>query len=1314
MLKEITHLYIFNSKHHYNYCIHYFRPEQVSKTSCLILQGKKSFSISKLDQLNRAFNKANGLEALISCNEIYLISSQIALDTELEEISKIVKGSQNIDTFLFLIGPRSGTITPWSSKTEDIFKNVGIKQIERVERFFGFSITGLNQSIDALDLSMLFDRMTQDIYKSVEDCSSILNPNPKRLINHIDILTDGKGALVNANKAFGFALSADEIDYLFNFYSKEDRNPTDAELMMFAQANSEHCRHKIFNADWIVDEVKVKNSLFDLIKVTSKNSPNGIISAYKDNAAVTKGKEVKRLHQDEKNLYSFKSELLNSTIKVETHNHPTAISPYPGAATGSGGEIRDEGATGRGAKPKIGLVGYNVSNLRIPNLSRDWENDEHSPERIASPLDIMIEAPIGAAAFNNEFGRPCTLGYFRSFETPFSDEKVAFGYHKPIMLAGGIGEIRDKNNFKLQIEDGYIVVVLGGPAMLIGLGGGAASSVSSGDSDEDLDFASVQRDNAEMERRCQEVINRCSSMDESYIEFIHDVGAGGLSNAIPELAKDSELGVLINLDSIPSSDESMSPMEIWSNESQERYVLAIHPDNKEAFVAICERERCAYALVGYTTEEKFVKLYDFSTDTYPVDVPLSMLFGELPISNMEVKSESYPTHTSDMQGYALEESIHQVLQHPTVACKSFLITIGDRTVGGMTARDQFIGPWQVPTSNFSMSLRSFTDFSGEVVTIGEKPTLAINNPAASMRMAMAEALTNMVSAPIVGMDQIQVSANWMAASGENIEDLALRKGVEALSNFSTDLGISIPVGKDSLSMRTKWQENNDQYVVKSPLSGVITAMAPVDDVRDAVTTLLKTDIDSQLVLIKLNDKNRLGGSIFSEVYKQDVQETPDVDSAELFIKMFDLTQSLIQEGSIDALHDVSDGGLVSALCELAFTARTGISINLDSLVKDKSLLNEVLFNEEIGLILQINKSKVSDITNQFNAKGLNANVIGELNNKDALEIKLNDKTIFSDSVANLETIWRQTSHAIQSLRDNKESADSELSLVTDGYTGLFSKDSFIDPDLNNFSIKSSKPSVAILREQGVNGQMEMAAAFHLAGFNAVDVHMQDLLDGSKNINNFNGMAVCGGFSYGDVLGAGGGWSKTILHNQRIKDQFEEFFVNNSTFTLGVCNGCQMLSNLKDIIPDADNWPDFVKNRSDQFEARLVQVEINKSNSVLLQSMEGWQVPIASAHGEGRALFVNEEQIALLNASSQVAVKYINSQGQPTEQYPLNPNGSTDGLTGITAADGRVTIMMPHPERVFRAQQFSWKPSNWKDFSPWMQMFLNARLFSEGS
>ena len=1287
----------------------------MSKTSCLILQGKKSFSISKLEQLNRAFNKANKLEVSLSCFEVYLIAQEYDANSQVAEISEIVKGSNELQEFLFLVGPRTGTITPWSSKTEDIFKNVGIKNVQRVERFFGYSIKNINIELASLDVSMLFDRMTQDIYSSTEQCTSILAPTPQRLVNHIDIVTEGKIALVNANRDFGFALSEDEIDYLLNFYSAENRNPTDAELMMFAQANSEHCRHKIFNADWVIDDKPVDQSLFDFIKATSKNSPNGIISAYKDNAAVTKGEEVERLYQDEKNIYIFEKELLNSTIKVETHNHPTAISPYPGAATGSGGEIRDEGATGRGAKPKIGLAAYNVSNLRIPSLPRDWENEQHSPERIATPLDIMIEAPIGAAAFNNEFGRPCTLGYFRSFETPFNSNMTAYGYHKPIMLAGGIGEIRDKNNFKLQIDEGYIVVVLGGPAMLIGLGGGAASSVSSGDSDEDLDFASVQRDNAEMERRCQEVINRCSSMDESYIEFIHDVGAGGLSNAIPELAKDSELGVLINLESIPLSDESMSPMEIWSNESQERYVLAIHPDNKEAFVSICERERCPYALVGYTTEEKYVKLYDFATDTYPVDVPLSMLFGELPISDMVVSSETPDIHSSTpIQNFELKKSIHSVLRHPTVASKSFLITIGDRTVGGMTARDQLVGPWQVPTSNYSMSLRSFTDHSGEVVTLGEKPTLAINNPSASMRMAMGEALTNMVSVPIKGMNEIQVSANWMAASGENIEDLALRKGVEALSKFSIELGVSIPVGKDSLSMRTKWDEASDQYVVKSPLSGVITAMAPVQDVRKAVTTLINPDIDSSLLLVKLNSKNRLGGSILSEVYQENIQETPDIESSKAFTKMFNLTQDFITNKTIHALHDVSDGGLITTFSELAFTAKIGLNLNLNSLITDPVLTNEALFNEEIGLVVQVEKGQEIKVQEIYQAAGLQVYEVGSINQTHSLDVYFNNEIIFSESLVDLETKWREASHAIQSMRDNKESADSELSLITDGYSGLFAKEAFDESYLNTINIKTTKPRVAILREQGVNGQMEMAAAFNLAGFEAVDVHMQDLLDDGKNLQDFNGLAVCGGFSYGDVLGAGGGWSKTILHNQRIKDQFEQFFFDESTFTLGVCNGCQMLSNLNNIIPGAENWPNFVKNKSDQFEARLVQVEINKSDSVLLNSMESWQVPIASAHGEGRASFTNQTQIDALIASNQVAMRYINSNGISTEQYPLNPNGSVDGITGITAANGRVTIMMPHPERVFRTAQLSWRPKHWKEFSPWMQIFMNAKIFSEES
>ena len=810
--------------------------------------------------------------------------------------------------------------------------------------------------------------------------------------------------------------------------------------------------------------------------------------------------------------------------------------------------LEDEGATGRGAKPKIGLVGFNVSNLRIPNLKRSWEGDEHKPERIASPLDIMIEAPIGAAAFNNEFGRPSTLGYFRSYETHFDQSNYAYGYHKPIMLAGGIGEIRDKNNFKLQITEDYHVVVLGGPAMLIGLGGGAASSVSSGDSDEDLDFASVQRDNAEMERRCQEVINVCSSQDNSYIEFIHDVGAGGLSNAIPELAKDSNLGVYIELDKIPNSDKSMSPMEIWSNESQERYVLAVHPDNKDNFEAICQRERCVYAFVGVTTEEKSVKLYDSNTKSYPVNVPLSMLFGDLPITDMSVTTNEMVEAKEDASSsYKFADALVKTLQHPTVASKSFLITIGDRTVGGMVARDQFVGPYQVPVSDYSMSLRSFTSNSGEVLTVGEKPTLAVKNPGASMRMAVAEALTNMVGVNIKGLDHVQVSANWMAASGEEVEDLALREGVESLSKCCVDLNISVPVGKDSLSMRTKWDDGSAERVVKSPLSGVITAMAPVVDVRNSITPELDISASSKLVHVALNDKKRLAQSVFSEVTQSNFNGTPDLDDVVLFKSMFSTIQEMILNKRILALHDVSDGGLIVSLLEMAFTKKTGLNIQIENLNRED--LNDFFFAEEIGLVLQVDDSNLSSVVAELQSQGLSVNIVASI--KDDARITINEsETFYDESVISLEKHWRETSHAIQALRDNQSIADSELAVLSDtNHKGLFASESFDEKALDSLNISSTKPKVAILREQGVNGQMEMAAAFTLAGFDAVDVHMQDLLDSKVDLKDFNGLAACGGFSYGDVLGAGGGWSKTILYNNEVKDQFETFFNNPSTFTL---------------------------------------------------------------------------------------------------------------------------------------------------------------------
>jgi len=1280
----------------------------VSKNKSFIFQGKESFSRSKLLQIQTSFNQNNNLDADISSNEVYIVLSARNKIND-QAFQDIFSASKFNEDFTFYVGPRIGTISPWSSKTEDIIKNVGFKDIIRVEKLFGFNIKTEIHMKD-LDISMFFDRMTQQIYYSHHDVENLFISDSPRPLNYINLLEKGKEELIQANQSFGFAMSEQEIDYLYNFYKTEQRNPTDAELMMFAQANSEHCRHKIFNAKWNINDNQKNVTLFDLIKETSKASPNGIISAYKDNAAIISGEKVERLNLTNDHKYELVEDILNSTIKVETHNHPTAISPYPGASTGSGGEIRDEGATGRGAKPKIGVVGYNVSNLRIPQLIKPWEKDEHKPSRIASPLEIMIEAPIGAAAFNNEFGRPATLGYFRSFETEFDKSNKAFGYHKPIMLAGGVGEIRDQNNFKLQIYDNYVIVVLGGPSMLIGLGGGAASSVSSGESDEDLDFASVQRDNAEMERRCQEVINICSSQENSYIEFIHDVGAGGLSNAIPELAKDSDLGAYIELQKIPNADKSMSPMEIWSNESQERYVLAINKKNIDDFEKICKRERCEYAFVGKTTKEKSIKLYDEINDNYPVNVPLSMLFGDLPITNMSIKDLSQNTSQDiNAEQFNLKDCLISVLRHPTVASKSFLITIGDRTVGGMVARDQFVGPYQVPVSNYSLSLRSFTSLQGEAVSIGEKPTLAIIDPAASTRMALGEAITNMAGVVIKGLEYVQVSANWMAACGENSQDLALRKGVESLSKICIDLNISVPVGKDSLSMRTKWAEGNVDFEVRSPLSAVMTAMSPVDDVAIAVTPELVEDQNTKILLIKMNSNLRLGGSIFSEITESYFKTTPDVDNVVLFKRIFETVQSLIKDKRILALHDISDGGLIISLLEMCFTKKIGMEVNLGNIQN----INETLFSEEIGFVIQVNKDNVDDIINIFNEIGATANEIASLQ-ESHFSILSNDECILREPIRSLEHYWRETSHSIQRLRDNPETSDSEINLLDNkDYKGLTSNTVFDDSKVKRININTKSPKIAILREQGVNGQNEMAAAFTLAGFEATDLHMQDLLDDNANLNNFDGLAVCGGFSYGDVLGAGGGWSKTILYNNRVNDQFEEFFNNESTFTLGVCNGCQMLSNLKNIIPGADHWPRFQKNLSDQFEARLAQVRVEHNDSVLLKDMIGWSMPVASAHGEGRAIF-ESDSLNNLEKNNQIALTFVDSNFNSTEIYPLNPNGSIDGVTGLTAGNGRITIMMPHPERVFRKHQMSWHPKNWDKFSPWMQMFINAKNFSKES
>lgn len=1285
----------------------------MSKNLYLLLQGPSNFSPSKISSLHLELNQINNnnFEAL-SFVEFYALT----LDKEFSDHSKLLEllnAQEQSVSPQFLVGPRSGTISPWASKTKEIIENVGINGVLSVEKYFGYIIDGVD-SVNNLNLTNLYDRMTQEVFFDSKILANIRIGSERRPLILIDISHSSKDALNSANLDLGLALSSAEIDYLENFYLAAQRNPTDAELMMFAQANSEHCRHKIFNAAWVIDSNTQEHSLFDLIKKTSKGNKPDLISAYKDNAAVISGAEVETLNRNLKNQYSFSSEQINSTLKVETHNHPTAISPFPGAATGSGGEIRDEGATGSGAKPKMGLVGFNVSNLRLEKFPRPWEGKCYKPERIASPLQIMTEGPLGAAAFNNEFGRPSTVGYFRVFEKPFIDNQ-AHGYHKPIMLAGGIGEVKDRNSLKNPIEPGDLVVVLGGPSMLIGLGGGAASSMSSGESDEDLDFASVQRENAEMERRCQEVINQCAFESPNLIEFIHDVGAGGLSNAIPELAKDCNLGIKVDLNLIPVADSSLSPMEVWSNESQERYVLAIKPSTKDIFEKICRRERCPVAFVGVTTTSDAVEVYDSERDQYPVQVPLSMLFGDLPIADMELVNPAIKeSDDSSFMDLDLSHVIQRVLSHPSVASKSFLITIGDRTVGGMVARDQFVGRYQVPTSNYAMSMRSFLSNQGEVLSIGEKPTIAIQHPAASLRMALSEALLNLVSSPIHSLDLVRLSANWMAACGDDEDDYALRLGVEAISQMCLQLGISIPVGKDSLSMRTRWSDNNQDFEVKSPLSGVITAMAPVEDVSLAVTTELNCSGSKNFYHLSLGEQSRMGGSIFEEVTASYSNKSPDIDDITKFKKLFNTIQELINRGWIQALHDVSDGGLFTTLAELAFTNKVGITILLPDEVDNSQSIFQNLFSEEAGVVIQLNDDFENQALALFSKENINARKCAIQTTDAQITVLVNDKIKFHESVVSLEKIWSETSYAIKSLRDNPESAQEEYDLI-EKYDdqGLIAKDSFqYSAALPSFNV-NSKPKVAIFREQGVNGQNEMAAAFMIAGFDATDLHMQDLLDHPNLLSEFQGVAACGGFSYGDVLGAGGGWSSSISFNTLVRDSFEDFFNRPDTFTFGVCNGCQMLSKLKDLIPGAEDWPDFLWNESDQFEARLSQVTIARSNSVLLDEMDGWQIPVAVAHGEGRASF-KEGALNKLHANQQIAVQFSDSKGEIASAYPTNPNGSPEGITGLTSVDGRATIMMPHPERVFRAQQFSWQPSQWKEYSPWMQIFLNAYKFTKNS
>lgn len=1207
------------------------------------------------------------------------------------------------DEVQILVTPRVGTISPWSSKATDIFANCNTP-IHRLERGVLFTLKGISEVSNEVKQA-LHDRMTESVFSSIEDATALFQETAPKPLNSIDILGQGKQALVQANSEFGFALSDEEIDYLTEAFIKLGRNPHDIELMMFAQANSEHCRHKIFGSEWTIDGEVQPLSLFQMIKNTYKESPTDVLSAYKDNASVIVGYDTQRFYpkKDEDTghyTYKYKSQAAHILMKVETHNHPTAIAPFAGAATGSGGEIRDEGATGRGGKPKAGLTGFTVSNLNIPGFEQPWEENYGKPSRMASPLQIMIEGPLGGAAFNNEFGRPALNGYFRTFEQNVNGEVK--GFHKPIMIAGGYGNIRPDHVEKDAIQPGDLLIVLGGPAMLIGLGGGAASSVDSGTMGESLDFASVQRENPEMERRCQEVIDTCWRMEnENPIVSVHDVGAGGISNAMPELVNDHELGAILDLRKIPSLESGMSPMEIWSNEAQERYVLAIKPESLALFESICARERCPFAVLGEATEARQLTVNDPLFDNKAVDMPMQVMLGGTPRMSRSYETIERKGDDFDASQVDLKDAIFRVLKNPTVASKSFLITIGDRSITGMVARDQLVGRWQVPVADAAVTTTSLQGYTGEAMAMGERPPVALLNPAASARLAVAESISNIMCANIEQISDIKLSANWMAAAGQKGEDQALFEGVKAIGmEMCPALGIAIPVGKDSLSMRTTWNDEGQDKSVTSPMSGVITAFAPVNDVRKTLTPELK-NTDSVLVRIDLSKGQfRLGGSILAQVYKAIGSVTPDVDSFADFKAFFDVVQDWNNRGLIQAYHDIGDGGLLATVAEMMFASRLGVAL--------ENQTTAALFAEEIGAVLQIATADWEALQLEVTTSSLKdaISVVGSVNNTDQLTI--NGLTL---PRVDLQHAWAEVSHQIQRLRDNSETADQEFALIADNsHQGIIAQPTFdLNEPVEAPFINLRRPSMVILREQGVNGQTEMAAAFDKVGFNTVDVHMSDLLAGRVDLDDFEGLVACGGFSYGDVLGAGGGWAKSVLFNPRLRDQFEKFFNRQETFTLGVCNGCQMMSQLAPLIPGADAWPRFHRNTSEVFEARAVNVRIEKSHSVLLEGMEGSILPIAVAHGEGRVV-ATADQLAALNAGNQVTLRYVDSHGNPTQHYPLNPNGSPEAITGVTSKDGRATIMMPHPERNFRAVQHSWKPEEWTEDGAWLRMFRNARKF----
>ncbi|MEW5740655.1 MAG: phosphoribosylformylglycinamidine synthase [Myxococcota bacterium] len=1289
----------------------------------LILPGAPAFTPARLARRLARLQSANPAVTSLSAHFVHVAETERDLTSEERHTLEALltygprQDSPRVDGRVFVVVPRPGTTSPWSSKATDIAHNCGLSAVRRVERGIEWRVAGAIADERALLLA-LHDRMTEAVLPSVDACERLFAHHPPRPFSTVPVLTGGRAALEKANGELGLALAPDEVDYLVDAFTRLGRDPSDVELMMFAQANSEHCRHKIFNADFTLDGTPQPDSLFQLIKKSTAATPAGVLSAYKDNAAVMEGLTAGRFFADpDDGVYRAHVEPTHILMKVETHNHPTAVSPFPGASTGSGGEIRDEGATGRGSKPKAGLVGFSVSNLQLPDAPRPWEVPHGKPGRIASALDIMVDGPLGGAAFNNEFGRPALTGYFRTFEqaVPGPDGRTELrGYHKPIMLAGGLGNIRAEHVKKGDIPAGAALVVLGGPAMLIGLGGGAASSVASGASAEDLDFASVQRDNAEMQRRCQEVIDRCWALGgKNPIISIHDVGAGGLSNALPELVHESRKGARFELRKVPTDEPGLSPLELWCNEAQERYVLAIDAAQLPRFEAFCRRERCPYAVLGHATDDGRLTVEDAHFRNKPIDVPLEVILGKPPRMKRDATRLAVTPRAFSLERLRLDEAVQRVLLLPAVADKSFLITIGDRSVTGLVARDQFVGRFQVPVADCAVTTTSYDVFTGEAMAVGERTPVACLDAAASARLAVGEAVTNLAGTRIGKLSDVRLSANWMAAAGWPGEDARLYDAVKAVgAELCPKLGLAIPVGKDSMSMRTVWKDGDETKSVVAPLSLIISAFAPVQDVRKTLTPELNLEAGpSTLVLVDLGaGKHRLGGSALAQVYGELGETPPDVDDAEALKAFFEVVQRLNEDGKLLAYHDRSDGGLFVTLAEMAFASGCGLDIELSGLHGPDAA---VLFSEELGAVLQVRSADARDVVQAFASRGVHALPIGAPTSGEGLSFRRAGHTVYEASRHQLRALWSDTTWRMQRLRDDAACADQEHQLRTDSsFTGLRAAPTFeLTEDVAApFIARGVRPKVAILREQGVNGEVEMAAAFTRAGFTAVDVHMSDVLEGRVSLTDFKGLAACGGFSYGDVLGAGGGWARSILFHPKARDAFAAFFTRADTFTLGVCNGCQMVSHLSPLVPGAAPWPRFVRNVSEQFEARVCMLRVEESPSLFFRGMAGSVLPVAVSHGEGRVEFLDDAQAKALEAQGLVAARYVDHHGQPTERYPLNPNGSRGGITAVTTPDGRATILMPHPERVFRSVQLSWRPRGWGEDSAWMRFFRNARVW----